>query len=184
MEHWLFRQLFSLQYLTSVLIYKSLILRQQKNFCSYFYFRGQWFYLQAQSLFLFPACLLYCYSWQMFATCQRSFKLTIFNSILFFLFRSDPIYEKRRQSLFYFSCTINTGISFEHFLKSILNSPINFSFFFFFVFLGPHPQCMEVPKLGVQSELQLPPYTTATAMPDPSLICDLRHSSWQCQMDP
>ena len=28
-----------------------------------------------------------------------------------------------------------------------------FFFFFFFVFLGPHPCHMEVPRLGVQSEL-------------------------------
>ena len=34
---------------------------------------------------------------------------------------------------------------------------------FFFFFLGPHPQYMEVPRLGVQSELQVPAYTTATA---------------------
>ena len=31
----------------------------------------------------------------------------------------------------------------------------------FLVFLGPHPQHMEVPRLGVKSELQLPAYTTA-----------------------
>ena len=36
---------------------------------------------------------------------------------------------------------------------------------------------MEVPRLGVESELQLPVYTTATAMPDPSRICNLHHSS-------
>ena len=45
-----------------------------------------------------------------------------------------------------------------------------FSFFFLFfllIFLGLHPRHMEVPRLGVQSELQLPPYTTATAMPEP-----------------
>ena len=47
-------------------------------------------------------------------------------------------------------------------------------------FLGLHLQHMEVPRLGVQSELQLPAYTTATAMPDLSLVCDLHHSSWQC----
>ena len=48
-------------------------------------------------------------------------------------------------------------------------------------FLGPHPWQMEVPRLGVQSELLLPAYTTATATPDPSpsRICDLRHSSQQ-----
>ena len=33
---------------------------------------------------------------------------------------------------------------------------------------------MEVPRLGVESELQLPAYPTATAMPDPSRIYDLQ----------
>ena len=32
---------------------------------------------------------------------------------------------------------------------------------------------MEVPRLGVESELQLPVYTTATAALDPSRVCDL-----------
>ena len=41
---------------------------------------------------------------------------------------------------------------------------------------------MEVPRLGVESELQLLAYTTATAMQDPSHICDLHHSLWQCQI--
>ena len=38
---------------------------------------------------------------------------------------------------------------------------------------------MEVPRLGVKSELQLPAYTTATAMSDLSHVWDLYHSSWQ-----
>ena len=50
---------------------------------------------------------------------------------------------------------------------------------FFFGFLRLHPWRMEVPRLGVESELQLPASTTATAMRDPSHICDLHHSSWQ-----
>lgn len=55
--------------------------------------------------------------------------------------------------------------------------------FFFFGFLGPHlPRHMEVPRLGVKSVLQLPAYTTATARPDPSHVCDLHHSSRQCQI--
>ena len=29
---------------------------------------------------------------------------------------------------------------------------------------------MKIPRLGIESELQLPAYTTATAMPDPSHI--------------
>ena len=41
---------------------------------------------------------------------------------------------------------------------------------------------MEVPRLGVELELQLLAYTTATAMPDPSHICDLHHSLQQCQI--
>ena len=51
--------------------------------------------------------------------------------------------------------------------------------FFSFFFLGPHPQHMEVPRLEVQLELQLPAYTTATATPDLSRVFDLHHSSWQ-----
>ena len=38
---------------------------------------------------------------------------------------------------------------------------------------------MEIPRLGVELELQLPAYTMATATQDPSSICDLHHSSQQ-----
>ena len=55
-------------------------------------------------------------------------------------------------------------------------------FFLSFVFLGPHLWHMEVPRLGVQSELQLPAYTTATAIRDLSHVCDPHHSSWQHQI--
>ena len=46
---------------------------------------------------------------------------------------------------------------------------------------------MEVPRLGVELELQLLTYTAAglhhiTVMQDPSHICDLRCSSWQHQI--
>ena len=58
----------------------------------------------------------------------------------------------------------------------------NRHFIFFSLFLVLHPQHTEVPRLGVELELQLPTYTTATAMPDLSCICDLRHSSWQRQI--
>ena len=36
-----------------------------------------------------------------------------------------------------------------------------------FVFLGPHLQHMEVPRLEAELELQLPAYATATATQDP-----------------
>ena len=41
--------------------------------------------------------------------------------------------------------------------------------FFLFVFLGPNLQRMEVPRLGVESELWPPAYTTATATQDLSV---------------
>ena len=47
----------------------------------------------------------------------------------------------------------------------------------FFIFLELYLYHMDVPKLGVESELQLLAYATATVMPDPSRICSL-HSSW------
>ena len=53
---------------------------------------------------------------------------------------------------------------------------------FFFFFLGPHPWHVEVPRLGVEVELQSWAYGRVTAMPDLSHICDLHDSSWQNQI--
>ena len=41
---------------------------------------------------------------------------------------------------------------------------------------------MDVPRIGVELELQLPAYTTATAMQDPNHICNLHHSLQQSQI--
>ena len=41
---------------------------------------------------------------------------------------------------------------------------------------------MDVPRLGVESELQLPADTTATATQDLSLVCNLHHGSGQRQI--
>ena len=62
----------------------------------------------------------------------------------------------------------------DFFLKTLLSG-----FFFFFRSSQWH---MEIPKLGVESGLQLPTYTTDTAMPNQSCICDLHHSSQQSQI--
>ena len=51
--------------------------------------------------------------------------------------------------------------------------------FCLFGFLGLHLWHMEVPSLGVELELQLSAHVTTTAMPDPSHIGDLHHSSRQ-----
>ena len=52
--------------------------------------------------------------------------------------------------------------------------------FYLFIYLfiyGLHPQNMEVPRPGAESELQLPAYATATATQDPSHVCNRHHSS-------
>ena len=53
------------------------------------------------------------------------------------------------------------------------------SFFFFFYLFRATPWHMEIPRLGVNLELQLPAYTTATATQVLSHICELHHSLWQ-----
>ena len=66
------------------------------------------------------------------------------------------------------------------------DSLLTFFSFFFFCFLGLHLWHIEVPRLGVESELQLWASTTATAtataVQDPSHTCDLHHSSLQHQI--
>ena len=49
------------------------------------------------------------------------------------------------------------------------HSMFHFCFFLFFFsfFFWPHQWHMEVPRLGVKSELQLPAYTTVTATQEP-----------------
>ena len=44
-------------------------------------------------------------------------------------------------------------------------------------FVGLHLQHLEVPRLGVELELQCLTYATATATSDPSCTCNLHHSS-------
>ena len=66
-------------------------------------------------------------------------------------------------------------------IKLDIICPIEFPYFilFFclcFCFLGPHLQHMEVPRLRAKSEPHLPAYTIATAMQDPSCVCNLDHS--------
>ena len=50
---------------------------------------------------------------------------------------------------------------------------------FFVWFLGPHLRQMEVLRLEVEKELQLPAYDTATAKADPGCICHLHPGSRQ-----
>ena len=51
-----------------------------------------------------------------------------------------------------------------------------------YIFLGLQLQHLEISRLEIKSELQLPAYATATATPDLSRVCDLHCTSWQCQI--
>ena len=73
----------------------------------------------------------------------------------------------------YTPCALNV-------VQPLLHLP--FFLFFLLFFLGPHPRHIEFPRLGVESELQLPGYTTATSTPDPSSVCNLHCSSWRRQI--
>ena len=105
---------------------------------------------------------------------------------------SGPSQGQQMQDLTFFikrRHTMGTGwaISFLSTQASERHSMIFFliklqsnDFYFIFLLFRPHPQHMEVPRLGVKSKLQLPAYTTASAMQDPSHTCDLYHGSGQC----
>ena len=72
-----------------------------------------------------------------------------------------------------------TFLDFPKFLKHMLLLCVCVYVCVFLPFLGPHPWHMEVPRLGVESDPQPQAYARATAMPDPSCLCDLHHSSPQ-----
>ena len=87
-------------------------------------------------------------------------------------FKSLRECTKKQQDI----CEVAPFLYFSQFFKY---SFCLFVCLFVFCFLGPYSWHMEVPRLGVESELQLPAYTTATATPYPSHICNLHHSSQQ-----
>ena len=72
-------------------------------------------------------------------------------------------------------------VCFSFIDTSALGWALNFLFFFsFFVYLGPHWQHMQVPKLEVQLELWLPVYATATATQDPSRVWSATYTTAHC----
>ena len=91
----------------------------------------------------------------------------------------NPLYWTREQTCILLlprccpSCCTTVGAPKNKFWRT--------DFFFFAFSLGPHPLAYG----GSQArgrEQQLPAYVTATAPPDPSCVCNLHHSSGQCQI--
>ena len=77
-------------------------------------------------------------------------------------------------------CSFPPWFSLEYHLLCLVVLSLYFKWTI--IFLGHHPQHMEVPRLGVQSERQLPVYATATATSNLSRVCDLHHSLQQRQI--
>ena len=97
------------------------------------------------------------------------------------LIYDTPLTWKRPKSLIIFQNVYPVRQSqYPLLFVSILYS--FFFFFFFLVLLGPNLWHLEVPRLGTDSELQLPAYTTATATWDLSQVCNLHHNSLPCQI--
>ena len=115
---------------------------------------------------------------------NKNIQLNCFSKWLY-QFTLSAVYEK----FFWSNILCNTTVFSTFFIFTILKCVLYyltvilicvFWFFFpFFVFLGPYLWHMEVPRLGVQLELQLLAYTTAKATQNPSHIWNLHHSSRQ-----
>ena len=89
--------------------------------------------------------------------CSCKSGLAVINSLIFCLEKS--------LSLLHFWRTALLG-------KIFLAGSFFSSFFFFLFFLWSHLWHREVPRLGLESDLQLPVYATAIAMLDLSWICN------------
>ena len=121
----------------------------------------------------------------MFWTLYLFNPLKIYNSFSRILRKKSEISgpSKLFLSKFYWSMVTTNTVLVEGVQQRKWTIPVYICIhFLFFPFLKPHPQHMKVPRLGLKSELQLPAYTTATAIQDQNHVCDLHHSSWQCQI--
>ena len=105
------------------------------------------------------------------------------NNVLFYLLLISASASCENKLLFIgtlWSLIAWDSINF-YLLNSIYYTYYWYFFSFFFCFLGLHLGRMEVHSLGVESELELLAYTTATAIAtrNPSCMCDLHYSSCQ-----
>ena len=72
------------------------------------------------------------------------------------------------------------GLEFEFTRELALSSDAESGgLIFFFFFFSTAPTAYRIPRLGVESELQTPAYTTVTAVRDLSHVFSLHHSSQQ-----
>ena len=95
------------------------------------------------------------------------------------IYLSLPIHHPARVCVCVCVCVLVVDDTKSHICQAISSSLHNSrsfdlepqgrrSSFFLACFLGPRPRHMEIPRPGVELELQLPAYPTATATKDPS----------------
>ena len=78
----------------------------------------------------------------------------------------------------YFKMHFQVYLSMQHERPAFtVSSEEYFPWDFFFFFQTAVPWAYGSSRLGVKLELQLPAYTTATATPNLSHVCDLHHGS-------
>ena len=82
----------------------------------------------------------------------------------------------------YFHCILETNVCPLTPQDNFVQFYFIYLFIYLFCFLGLHLLHMEVPRLGVKSELPLLAYSTATVVWDRSHVCNLYHSSQQCRI--
>ena len=80
----------------------------------------------------------------------------------------------------WFSPDIGQGVGFDGSYGSFFG--VLFVCLSFCLFQGRFPRHLEVPRLGVESELQPLAHARTTATQDLSCVCNLYHSSWQRQI--
>ena len=74
------------------------------------------------------------------------------------------------------------AFNFSWYSKELSSLTVNIHSFFFFCLFRATLEAYGRFQARVESELEPLAFTTATATPDPSCICDLHHSSQPCQI--
>ena len=116
-----------------------------------------------KSVFVTIQCHFDYYGFVVYLTSGR-----VMLSVFFFFFRKTKVSSRRKEII-----KIREVINKTDY-KNNRNNQYNqglllfflFIYLFIFCFLGPYLQYMEVPRLGVKLELQLPAYATAITMGD------------------
>ena len=106
------------------------------------------------------------YNWNHLSFCDWLIQHKSSRVFMLYSMSEFPSFLRPKNILLYACTTFCLSVLHPWTLGLLLLHSWFFCLFVCFVFLGPHLWHMEVPRVGVKLELQLPAYTTATATPD------------------